>query len=109
MRLLFVAFLLASLRLLSTPAPSMALRYTSSQLIRLNHRAPPSLDITSTLQQHCLVRRRPYIHRGPVAILSSISQAKAIFPLSGPPADPCAAHTGLVPTTSAYVIRALIT
>uniref|UniRef100_A0AAV2LJ95 Phosphotransferase n=1 Tax=Knipowitschia caucasica TaxID=637954 RepID=A0AAV2LJ95_KNICA len=64
MRLLFVAFLLASLRLLSTPAPSMALRYTSSQLIRLNHRAPPSLDITSTLQQHCLVRRRPYIHRG---------------------------------------------
>uniref|UniRef100_A0AAV2L9G9 Uncharacterized protein n=1 Tax=Knipowitschia caucasica TaxID=637954 RepID=A0AAV2L9G9_KNICA len=64
MRLLFVAFLLASLRLLSTPAPSMALRYTSSQLIRRNHRAPPSLDITSTLQQHCLVRRRPYIHRG---------------------------------------------
>uniref|UniRef100_A0AAV2J6H6 Secreted protein n=1 Tax=Knipowitschia caucasica TaxID=637954 RepID=A0AAV2J6H6_KNICA len=88
MRLLFVAFLLASLRLLSTPAPSMALRYTSSQLIRLNHRAPPSLDITSTLQQHCLVRRRPYIHRG---------------------SHPCAAHTGLVPTTSAYVIRALIT
>uniref|UniRef100_A0AAV2J9G2 Secreted protein n=1 Tax=Knipowitschia caucasica TaxID=637954 RepID=A0AAV2J9G2_KNICA len=88
MRLLFVAFLLASLRLLSTPAPSMTLRYTSSQLIRLNHRVPPSLDITSTLQQHCLVRRRPYIHRG---------------------SHPCAAHTGLVPTTSAYVIRALIT
>uniref|UniRef100_A0AAV2LU90 Uncharacterized protein n=1 Tax=Knipowitschia caucasica TaxID=637954 RepID=A0AAV2LU90_KNICA len=31
MRLLFVAFLLASLRLLSTPAPSMTLRYTAHQ------------------------------------------------------------------------------
>lgn len=31
---------------------------------QIQPRAPPSLDITSTLQQHCLLRRRPYIHRG---------------------------------------------
>uniref|UniRef100_A0A8C6S6Z5 Reverse transcriptase domain-containing protein n=1 Tax=Neogobius melanostomus TaxID=47308 RepID=A0A8C6S6Z5_9GOBI len=75
MRLLFVAFLLASPRLLPSPAPSMALRYTSSQLFRFNHRAPSSLDITTTLQQHCLLRRRPYIHRG--------SRRSLLYNLSG--------------------------
>uniref|UniRef100_A0AAV2L6P6 Uncharacterized protein n=1 Tax=Knipowitschia caucasica TaxID=637954 RepID=A0AAV2L6P6_KNICA len=62
MRLLFMAFLLASLRLLSSPAPSMVFCYTSSQLIRLNHRTPPSLVINSTLQKHSLLRCCPYIH-----------------------------------------------
>uniref|UniRef100_A0AAV2JHC9 Uncharacterized protein n=1 Tax=Knipowitschia caucasica TaxID=637954 RepID=A0AAV2JHC9_KNICA len=41
----------------------MALRCTSSQLLSFNHSAPPTLDLISTMQQHCLLRRRPYIHR----------------------------------------------
>lgn len=42
----------------------MALRYTSTQLLSLYHHAPPSLDKLATLKQLCLLRRRPYVHRG---------------------------------------------
>ncbi|XP_040912342.1 uncharacterized protein LOC121193970 isoform X2 [Toxotes jaculatrix] len=41
----------------------MALWYTSSQLLRLNHRITPSKVITATLQHFGLLRR-PYIHSG---------------------------------------------
>ncbi|KAG1935820.1 adhesion G protein-coupled receptor L4 [Pimephales promelas] len=61
---LLSTFLLASLWISSSTALTMALRFTSSQLLGFNYYAPPSLDIISTLQQHCLLRRRPYIHRG---------------------------------------------
>ncbi|KAG7458352.1 hypothetical protein JOB18_026972, partial [Solea senegalensis] len=43
---------------------AMAFRYTSTQLRSLNHRAPPSSDTLTTVKQLCLLRRRPYIHRG---------------------------------------------
>ncbi|GLD52932.1 uncharacterized protein AKAME5_000576000 [Lates japonicus] len=42
----------------------MALRHTSSQLLRLNHSSHPSMDLTTTLRQFDLLRRCPYTHRG---------------------------------------------
>lgn len=71
---------------LMSPAPTMTPRYMSSQLLNFNNHATPSIDITTTQKQLCLLRRTPYVPtyvRASIASFSSTSPLETVFSLSG--------------------------
>lgn len=96
---------------LLSPAPTMTPWYMSSQLFSFNHHATPSMDITTTQKQLCLLRHTPYVRTYVMALIASFSSAsplETVFPLSGLTAALTLMDTGTA-TTSGYVICALVT